>query len=112
MDAQTFYMHVSSWIKSYRNKESLNHMRRFIDNSQQPDDIKELLQKEIDLRLIRLNSWPVFAEEGERYLLDENNQPKIFTTRFAAICKLAELNLKGYNAELKPGAVFYRIAAK
>lgn len=110
MEPNKFYAHVSSWIKSYRNPEALQWLRKFINNSGQPLDIRERLHEEIDWKIAGLRSRPAFAlQNGDGYLVDDEGHPKVFTTRFSAVCKLSELKMKGYNVELKPGSVFYRI---
>jgi hypothetical protein len=110
MEANKFYNHVSSWIKSYRNAEALHWLRKFINNSQQPEAIKDKLHAEIDWKIEGLKQKPAFAmNNGTCYLADDEGHPKVFTTRFSAVCKVAELKMKGYEAELKPGSVFYRI---
>ncbi len=110
MEANKFYNHVSSWIKSYRNAEALQRLRAFINSSTQPVDIKEKLNGEIDRKIAGLKQRPMFAmNNGICYLADSEGHPQVFTTRFSAVCKLAELKMNGYDAELKPGSVFYRI---
>jgi hypothetical protein len=110
MEQNKFYEHVSSWIGSYHNPEALEWLRRFVNNSFQAQEVKEQLHREIDWKICSLRNRPCFSEVGEDlFLVDEQGHPKVYTTRFSAICKLAELKLKGYDAELKPGSVFYRI---
>ncbi len=110
MEPTKFYDHVSSWIKSYRNPDALEWLRNFIENSNQPATIRTRLQEEIDFKIAGLRMRPCFAHEnGDCILLDEDGNPRVFTTRFSAICKVAELKMKGYSVELKPGSVFYRI---
>lgn len=110
MEANQFYACVSSWIKSCRNTESLQWLRRFVNSSLQHHGVKEQLHREMDQKLARLQHLPCFAEKlGHTYLADDNGHPKVFTTRFSAICKVTELKMKGYEVELKPGSVFYKI---
>lgn len=110
MEPNKFYMHVSSWIKSYRSPDALFWLRKFINNSGQPWEIKEKLHHEIDLKISGLKNMPSFAlKNGDYYLVDDEGHAKVFTTRFSAVCKLAELKMKGYEAALQPGSVFYRI---
>lgn len=107
---KNFYEHVSSWIKSYHNPDALHWLRRFINNSSEPLDIKEQLHREIDWKVAALRQQPCFNDaQGMGYLVDDSGHPRIYTTRFAAICKVAELKLKGYDVELQPGDVFYKI---
>src|ERR1700754_120022 len=104
MDQQKFYSHVSSWIKSYHNADALEWLRRFINSSQQPVEVKKKLHREIDLKIAVLKNKPCFAEvSGSTYLADHHGHPKVYTTRFSAICKVAELKMRGYEAELMPG---------
>ncbi len=110
MESNQFYECVSGWIKSYRNPEALQWLRKFVNNSLQPQEVKEKLHCEIDWKIAGLQHQPAFAEkQGLTYLVDDNGHPKVFTTRFSALCKVAELKMKGYEVELKPGSVFYRI---
>lgn len=110
MEPNRFYTHVSSWIKSYRNPEALHWLRKFINNSGQPLEVREKLHAEIDLKVSGLKHKPAFAmKNGEYFLVDNEGHQKVFTTRFSAVCKVAELKMKGYEAELHPGTVFYRI---
>jgi hypothetical protein len=110
MTQDYYYKHVSGWIKTYRDTEALGWLRRFINNSTQPHEIKDRLHKEIDLKMAGLEQKPHFTEmNGITLLADAHGHPEVFTTRFSALCKLTELQLKGYNVSLKPGKVFYRI---
>lgn len=110
MESNKFYVHVSSWIKSYRNSEALFWLRKFINSSGQPREVKEKLHTEIDRKIAGLQHQPVFTQRnGLCFLADSEGHPKVFTTRFSAVCKVAELKLSGYDAELYPGSVFYRI---
>lgn len=110
MEAEKFYNHVSQWVRSYHNVDSLEWLRKFITSSQQPIDTKEKLHKEIDNKLFQLKNAPVFqVVDGDNYLVDYEGHPRVYTTRFSAICKVAELKMRGYAAELVPGNVFYRI---
>jgi len=111
METNKFYEHVSSWINSYTNPEALEWLRRFVNNSFQSQAVKEQLHREIDWKIAGLRNRPAFGEvNGDTFLVDEQGHPRVYTTRFSAICKLAELKMKGYEAELRPGDVFYRIA--
>jgi hypothetical protein len=111
METNKFYEHVSSWINSYQNPEALEWLRRFVNNSFQSQAVKEQLHREIDWKIAGLRNRPAFGEVGsDTFLVDELGNPRVYTTRFSAICKLAELKMKGYDAELRPGDVFYRIA--
>jgi len=110
MEPNKFYAHVSSWIKSYRNPEALHWLRKFINSSGQPHEIIDKLHEEIDWKVAGLKQRPAFTKKnGDHYLVDEEGHLKVFTTRFSAVCKVAELKMKGYEVELKPGNVFYRI---
>jgi hypothetical protein len=110
MEQQKFYDHVSKWIKSYHNADALEWLRKFINSSQQPVHIKEKLHREIDIKIAALKNKPCFADiNGDTWLVDYEGHPRVYTTRFSAIVKLAELKMRGYNAELAPGNVFYRI---
>jgi hypothetical protein len=110
MEPNKFYVHVSSWIKSYRDADALHWLRKFINQSGQPYEIKEKLHAEIDGKIAGLKHRPHFAPtNGDHILADEQGHPKVFTTRYSAVCKVAELKMKGYEVELKPGSAFYRI---
>lgn len=106
-----FYTRVSSWIRSYRNPDALDWVRRFVDNSNEPVEIKEQLYREIDYKETRLLQMPGFTKVADgTFLSDEKGQPRVYATRFGAVCKLAELALKGYDVELKEFGTQYRIA--
>lgn len=110
MEQNTFYNHVSSWIKSYRNPEALAFLTKFITGSQQPDEVKAKLLEEVEHRIASLTGTPGFTEKnGVSYLVDGNGHPKLFTTRFGAITEIATLKMKGYDVELVTGTSFYRI---
>jgi len=110
MKENIFYNRVSSWIRSYRNPEALDWVRRFVDNSNEPVNIKEQLYREIDYKETRLRQMPGFTVwAGNTYLADENGQPRVYATRFGAVCKLAELALKGYDVELEQNGTQFRI---
>src|SRR5262245_61419156 len=107
MESNKFYMHVSSWIKSYRSAEALHWLRKFINSSLQPNEVKEKLHSEIDWKVAGLQQKPYFGRKNdEHYLIDDQGHPKVFTTRYSAVAKLAELRMYGYSVELKPGNVF------
>ena len=112
MEQMNFYRHVSSWISSYRDPDALEWLRRFVNSSQQPIAVKQKLQDEIDRKADHLRNRPAWTlHNGEYYLADDHGHPRVYTTRFSAVCKVAELKLKGYSVELKPGSAFYRIIA-
>jgi len=111
MEQNNFYRHVSSWISSYRDPDALEWLRKFVNSSLQPVTVKNRLHREIDMKAARLRDRPVFTERnGEYFLADDHGHPRLYTTRFSAVCKVAELKLKGYPAELKTGSAFYRIS--
>jgi hypothetical protein len=102
MKENIFYNRVSSWIRSYRNPEALEWLRRFVDNSAEPADVKLQLYREIAYKETRLRQMPVFTESDHHtYLADEKGGVRIYATRFGAVCKLAELALKGFEVELE-----------
>lgn len=110
MDSNKFYDHVSSWIKSYHNAEAMDWLRKFIENAQQPRDIKDLLIRQIERKTATIKAIPYFCEvNGVRYLMDKEGYPHVFTTRYSANAKLIELRAKGYEVSLVPGDVFFRI---
>lgn len=110
MEPQTFYTHVSNWIKSYRNADGLVWIERFINNSSQPYAIKTKLLDEVEAKQAGLTGKPKFGmRNGANVLLDEEGSQKVYTTRFSAMCKLSQLKMAGYNVELLPGQYFYRI---
>lgn len=110
MKENMFYNRVSSWIRSYRNPEALNWLRNFVDNSTEPAAVKLQLYREIDYKETRLRAMPSFTCSNEgTYLADENGAPRVYATRFGAVCKLAELALKGYEVELELTGTQYRI---
>lgn len=114
MEQTMFYKHVSSWIDSYYNAEALEWLHRFVNNSPQEGEIKERLHMEIDRKIASLTDAPFFCKyDGMEMLMDEtlkeNQHPKVFTTRYAALNKVIELRTKGYDARLVEGNAFYRI---
>lgn len=105
-----FYNHVSSWIDSYYNAEALEWLRRFICNSSQPQEVIDRLQREVDRKMASLTNMPFFgACDGMQLLMDEHCHPQVFTTRYAAMSKVAQLRIMGYDARLLEGNAFYRI---
>jgi hypothetical protein len=110
MKENIFYNRVSSWIRSYRNPEALEWLRRFVDNSTEPAEVKVQLYREIDYKETRLRQMPSFTCVSEgTFLADENGGVRVYNTRFSAVCKLAELALKGYEVELKQEGTQFRI---
>ena len=105
-----FYNHVSSWIASYYNADSLEWMRRFIANSNEEDEIKERLLREVDRKMASLLNMPFFTHhDGMQLLMNEHCHPKVFTTRYAAMCEVTQLRVMGYDVRLLEGGVFFRI---
>lgn len=110
MDKNLFYNHVSSWIDSYHNAAALDWLRRFINNSHQPQEVKDRLNREVDRKIASLTGAPYFSEyEGMNLLMDEHCRPQIFTTRYQAMSKVAQLRIMGYDARILEGNAFYRI---
>lgn len=110
MEKNMFYNHVSSWIESYYNAEALEWLRRFINNSDQAYEIKNRLEREVDRKIASLTNMPFFGKYDDMQLLmDERCHPQIFTTRYAAMSKVAQLRIMGYDARLLEGGVFFRI---
>ncbi len=110
MKKNMFYHHVSSWIDSYYNADALEWLRRFINNSTQPAEMKNRLQREVDRKIASLTNMPFFARYDDMELLmDEHCHPQIFTTRYAAMSKVVQLQVLGYDARLLEGNAFYRI---
>ncbi|MCB9047228.1 MAG: hypothetical protein H6550_13930 [Chitinophagales bacterium] len=110
MEKNMFYRHVSSWIESYYNADALEWLRRFINNSTQPVEMKDRLQREVDRKVAALNNTPFFGKYDDMQLLmDEHCHPQIFTTRYAAMSKIVQLRATGYDARLLEGNAFYRI---
>ena len=110
MKENMFYNRVSSWIRSYRNPDALNWLRNFVDNSTEPAEVKMQLYREINYKETRLRQMPSFTCKADgTYLADETGAPRVYATRFGAVCKLAELALKGYEVELLQSGTQYRI---
>lgn len=110
MKENMFYNRVSSWIRSYRNPEALDWLRRFVDNSTEPEAVKRQLYREIDYKETRLRQMPGFTvSNGSTYLADDKGEVRVYATRFSAVCKLAELALKGYEVELEQTGTQFRI---
>jgi hypothetical protein len=101
MEQQIFYSHVSNWVRSHRNPETIETLRNFVDKALQPADIKERLYREIDYKESILRRQPSFTvNEDTTYLAGDDGAPRLYASRFSAVCKLAELTLKGYDVEL------------
>ncbi|MBS1771459.1 MAG: hypothetical protein JST82_01275 [Bacteroidetes bacterium] len=110
MENSTFYNHVSSWVRSHRNPETLDSIRNFVDRALQPLDIKEKLYREINYKETILRRQPGFTVSGDAtYLANDDGNPRVYMSRFSAVCKLAELTLKGYEVELQQSGTQYRI---
>lgn len=110
MENNMFYDHVSSWIDSYYNADALIWLRRFIDNSAQPYEVKDRLHREVDRKMASLTNMPYFSKYDDMQLLmDERCHPQIFTTRYAAMNRIVQLRRQGYDVRLLEGGVFYRI---
>jgi|GEM_PF-1559150 len=110
MEKNMFYQHVSSWIESYYNADALEWLRRFINNSMQPQEMKNRLHREVDRKIASLTNTPFFGKYDDmELLLDEHCHPQIFTTRYAAMNKVVQLRVMGYDARLLEGNAFYRI---
>lgn len=110
MEKNMFYHHVSSWIDSYYNADALEWLRRFINNSMQPVEMKERLHREVDRKMASLSNMPFFGKYDDMQLLmDEHCHPQIYTTRYAAMSKIVQLRVMGYDARLLEGNAFYRI---
>lgn len=114
MEQNMFYRHVSSWIDSYYNADALEWLHRFVTNSPQQEEIKERLHLEIDRKIASLTNTPFFGKYDDMQLLmdgSSNGQehPLVFTTRYAAMNKVIELRLMGYDVRLLEGNSFFRI---
>ena len=105
-----FYKHVSSWISSYRDAAAIQSLLPFIYGSKEPVEIKERLLREASRKAAFLQRRPCFESQyGTTYLVDADGSPCLYTSRFAAICKVTELKLRGYDAALQEGSAFYKI---
>lgn len=110
MEKNMFYNHVSSWIDSYYKPEALEWLRKFINNSHQPQEMKDRLNREVDRKIASLTAMPFFSNyEGMQLLMDEHCHPQVFTTRYQAMSKVSQLRIMGYDARLLEGNTFYRI---
>lgn len=102
MEQHIFYNHVSNWVRSHRNPETIETLRNFVDKALQPAEVKERLYREIDYKESILLRQPSFTVNNTTtYLADEDGTPRFYASRFSAVCKLAELTLKGYDVELE-----------
>ena len=108
-----FYNHVSSWIDSYYNADALDWLRRFVLGSQQPQEIKDSLLLLIEQKTAKIKEEPFFWKHDDMQLLMQGNgknpHPQTFTTRYAAMSKVATLRLMGYDVRLVEGSAFFRI---
>ncbi|MEZ5018371.1 MAG: hypothetical protein R2800_15025 [Flavipsychrobacter sp.] len=111
MNNEMYYEQVKRWIDSYRDAGPLSWLRRFVDNSQQPEEVKQRLYREIDRKIACLNKTPWFAKWNDdiRYLMDQNGYPEVFTTRYSAVNKIIQLRKYGFDVRLIKGSAFFRI---
>lgn len=64
MSQQKFYQHVSKWIDSYHYSQILqllspkNGLRSFINNSPQPQEVKQKLNQLISLKIASMLDQP------------------------------------------------------
>jgi len=114
MEQNIFYNHVSNWVRSHRNPETMETLRNFVDKALQPAEVKEKLYREIAYKESILRRQPTFVVTEEHTLLaDESGQPRVYASRFSAVCKLAELTLKSYSVELlQNNHLFYIILSE
>lgn len=114
MNSEMYYQQVKRWIGTYRDAAPLSWLRRFVDNSQQPKEIKDKLHNEINKKIAQIENKPWFAKwkDDKKYLTDNNGYPEIYTTRFAAMNKLIQLKKQGYDVDLHKGMAFFRIELK
>lgn len=106
----TFYLTVVNWIHSCRTPEAAENLRAFVDNSLQSDYIKETLHREIDYKVKKLTDLPAFVEiDGLYYLANAVGEKRVFVNRIMAICKMADLMLKGYDVYLSPDGSNYNL---
>lgn len=96
------YEEVSGWIKSINNPDSIKHIVQFIENSHvsklDAEDKAKLL-KEVDVRQHELAHMPYFCP-ATNVLLNTKGLPAHYSNKIAAIWKLAELKLRGYNVQI------------
>jgi hypothetical protein len=107
MEQNKFYNSVSGWIASCTTATQLGWIQRMVEHSHECSEIKAKLRQEAIDKMNGLGNAP--AVDPANFLLDDHGHPQVYTTRFSAVCKLASLKMKGYDAELVPGDVFYRI---
>ncbi len=111
MNSTMYYEQVKRWIDSYRDAGPLEWLRRFVDNGQQPEDVKRKLYREIDRKIACLNNMPFFAkwDDDVTYLMDEQGYPEVFTTRYRAVGRIIELRKYGFDVRILKGSAFFRI---
>lgn len=103
------YATICSWINSYENPDAVMSFRKYVDNTQLPDEMKEQLQLQINCRVAHLNNEPYFHHiDGEFYLMNENGAVRMFTS-FGALVVSIVLKLRGFKVKMMPGD-FYKVA--
>jgi hypothetical protein len=110
MKKNNFFNHVSKWIASYDNIEALEWLRKFIDQSSQPENIKINLRIKLQKRIHSIIQSPKFTKiNGDVYLMDEYGLPGIFDKKYTAVKKIVELKQLGFTATIMQDSNYYRI---
>lgn len=113
---KAFINKVIGWIKGYNHPGCINQLdeqiRKFVDNSDKPEDVKKYLNAFIDMQLATIKGIPWFAtdeKDGCKYLADNNAHIKVYTWKLGAGPEFLKWYLLGYPVELVKVGVFYRI---
>lgn len=105
-----FFNHVSKWIASYNDTEALEWLRKFIDQSNQSEEIKIGLRIKLQKKIFTLNNSPKFTRVNEDvYLMDEHGLPGVFDKKFTAVKKIIQLKQMGFSATIMQDYNYYRI---
>lgn len=110
MVENNFFNHVSKWIASYNDTEALEWLRKFIDQSSQPEEVKVGLRIKLQKRIFSIKNSPKFTKVHEDiYLMDEYGLPGVFDKKFTAVKKIIQLKQLGFSATIMQDYNYYRV---
>lgn len=111
MKAQAFEKHVTGWINSYTNIDSLSWLESFVNQSSQSEVLKLKLIQKIDQKKAVLEGRPYFVfQKGSRFLADKTSgHPELWMSKHDAQTKVTALRILGYDVTLFDTGVFYKV---
>ena len=110
MMEKIFVMHVSKWINAYDNVNTLEWLEKFINSSNQREEIKSMLRSMLQQRVNAIAAIPRFTKVNDDiYLMDEYGLPGIFNKKYTAIKKVVQLKQLGFTATVMDDYNYYRI---